>query len=98
MMTRRIVLLGLTGLLLLFLAIPAVARPQAAPAHDTYDLTWNTLDGAGGTLTSLDGVYTLTSTAGQPEAGQLANGYTLKGGFWNGVSLNYTISLPLLAK
>ena len=47
----------------------------------SYDISWWTIDGGGGT--SAGGVYTLTGTIGQPDAGTMSGGnYTLVGGFW----------------
>jgi hypothetical protein len=47
-----------------------------------YDLSWNTVDGGGGTF-SAGGIYTLGGTIGQPDAGQMSGGvYGLTGGFW----------------
>jgi hypothetical protein len=60
-----------TALLLL------VAR--LAPAQPSDD--WFTVDGGGGT--SGGGQFTLSGTAGQPDAGVMTGGgYTLHGGFW----------------
>jgi hypothetical protein len=84
--------------LLVVLIVPAQAHPQAAPADDTYDLTWYTLDGGGGTLVSADGVYSLSATAGQPDAGSPTNGYTLDGGFWFGADPNRSLYLPAILR
>ena len=47
-----------------------------------YDLTWNRVDGGGGT--SSGGAFSLSGSIGQPDAGRLSGGtYTLNGGFWN---------------
>lgn len=52
-----------------------------AQAGGGFDLSWNTVDGGGGTSTG--GAYSVSGTAGQPDAGTLAGGtYTLEGGFW----------------
>ncbi len=98
MKTRYLFLILLVGLALGVLVIPALARPQAVPNADTYDLTWFTHDGGGGTVISTDGVYSLSATAGQPDAAQLTGGYTLSGGFWYGASLNYGVYLPRVLK
>lgn len=47
-----------------------------------YAINWHTIDGGGGTSTG--GVYSLTGTIGQPDAGGLmTNGaYAVIGGFW----------------
>ncbi len=50
-----------------------------------YDLSWNTLDGGGGT--SAGGSYEISGSIGQVDAGVMSGGsYTLSGGFWSGVS------------
>ena len=65
---------GLIGLVAL--SAPALAQP--------YDLSWHTIDSGGGTTTG--GIYALSSTIGQPDAGATMFGgiYTLTGGFWAG--------------
>jgi len=51
-----------------------------APAQ--YSIPWSTIDGGGGTSTG--GVYSVTGTIGQPDAGgPMTNGqYSVTGGFW----------------
>lgn len=53
---------------------------------DDYDLSWNTIDGGGGTSYSGDFSLELTGTIGQPDAGPLLQGgtFTFAGGFWAG--------------
>jgi hypothetical protein len=47
----------------------------------SYTLDWWTIDGGGGTSTG--GVYSVSGTIGQPDAGTMNGGnYTLVGGFW----------------
>ena len=59
------------------------AAPVSAQMGPNLDLTWNTLDSGGGVSTG--GVFSLTGTIGQPDAGTLAGGgFTLAGGFWAG--------------
>jgi hypothetical protein len=54
-------------------------------AQGGYDISWFTVDGGGGT--SSGGAYTLSGTAGQPDAGVLGGGtYTVTGGFWAGAA------------
>ena len=55
-----------------------------ALAAGSYDLSWWTVDGGGGT--SSGNGYALNGTIGQPDAGMVAGGggYTLEGGFWHG--------------
>jgi hypothetical protein len=64
------------------LMITASMAQQFGPG--TYDLSWHTIDGGGGT--SLGGAFALSGTVGQPDAGPaLAGGaFTLEGGFWPG--------------
>src|SRR2546430_2683560 len=46
-----------------------------------YSIDWFTIDGGGGTSTG--GVFSLTGTIGQPDAGHMSGGtYTVDGGFW----------------
>ncbi len=47
-----------------------------------YDLTWNTIDGGGGTVATGSG-YEVSGTIGQANAGKLSGGgYFVNGGFW----------------
>jgi len=48
-----------------------------------YSIDWHTIDGGGGTSTG--GVYSVSGTIGQPDAGgAMTNGpYSLTGGFWS---------------
>jgi len=65
--------------ILLLIAVPVLAQSAA-----TYDLTWWTVDGGGGT-SGAGNSYSLTGTAGQPVAGLVSGGtFTLTGGFWPG--------------
>jgi hypothetical protein len=52
-------------------------------AQAQYSLDWSTIDGGGGTSTG--GVYTVSGTIGQPDAGGPLTGgnYSLTGGFWS---------------
>lgn len=46
-----------------------------------YAIQWHTIDGGGGTSTG--GLYAVTGTIGQPDAGAMSGGnFTLTGGFW----------------
>ena len=53
----------------------------SVPAQ-TYSIDWYTIDGGGGTSTG--GVYSVSGTIGQPDAGgPMTNGqYSVTGGFW----------------
>jgi len=60
------------------LLISSIAAAQTGAG---YDLTWNTIDGGGGSNSG--GTYSLAGTLGQSDAGTLSgSGYTLHGGFW----------------
>jgi hypothetical protein len=69
----------------------------AFTAHaQNYSIDWFTIDGGGGTSTG--GVYSLSGTIGQPDAGTMTNGqYSLIGGFWGGVNVIQTPGAPLLS-
>jgi len=61
-----------------------------AARAQSYDLSWFTIDGGGGTSTG--GVYSVSGTIGQPDAGHMTGGnYTLDGGFWGVVA---TVQAP----
>lgn len=71
-------------------------RWVGAPAQ-TYDLSWWTVDGGGGTSTG--GNLELTGTVGQPDAGAAAGGtLTLGGGFWGAIGSDYRIYLPAVSR
>lgn len=58
-----------------------VVPSASAQSGGTYDLSWNSVDGGGGT--SVGGTFALHGSVGQPDAGDLAGGtFTLSGGFW----------------
>ncbi len=53
------------------------------------------MDGGGGTSTG--GVYSVTGTIGQPDAGTMSGGtYTLQGGFWGVIAAVQTPDAPYL--
>jgi len=68
----------------------------ATPAHaQTYAIDWFTIDGGGGTSTG--GVYSVSGTIGQPDAGKMSGGnFTLDGGFWGIIAPVQTPGAPLL--
>jgi len=63
---------------LAFLLLALVVQAQ------TYSIDWFTIDGGGGTSTG--GVYSVSGTIGQPDAGPAMTGatFTVLGGFWPG--------------
>ncbi len=96
--------------LLLALAVGAAAVYAQAGGASTllsagYDLTWNTVDTGGVTFAS-GGGYTLSGTAGQPDATLWSGGgYTLNGGFWHAGGVTggtlpgeRAVYLPLIVK
>ncbi len=65
------------------------------PAHAQYSIDWFKIAGGGGTSTG--GVYSMSGTIGQPDAGAMSGGnYTLQGGFWGIVAAIQTEGAPLL--
>jgi len=79
-----------TKLLILILSLGAtLARAQ------NYSIDWFTIDGGGGTSTG--GVYSVSGTIGQPDAGHMSGGnYTLDGGFWGIIAAVQLPGAPLL--
>jgi hypothetical protein len=70
------------ALLLGSLCLSLVPGLHAQP----FAIDWFTIDDGGGTSTG--GVYALSGTIGQPDAGLMTNGpYSLTGGFWGVVAL-----------
>jgi len=62
----------------------------------SYAIGWSTIDGGGGTSTG--GVYAVSGTVGQPDAGTMSGGnYTLSGGFWGLIAVVQTPGAPLLS-
>jgi hypothetical protein len=62
----------------------------------TYSIDWSKLSGGGGTSTG--GVYTVSGTIGQPDAGGAMTGgnFSLTGGFWSLISVVQTLGAPTL--
>jgi hypothetical protein len=93
-LTIALGLAALPSLLLLVAVLGQAGGIALARSGDGYNLSWWTADGGGATL-SEDGRYTLDGTTGQPDAGVLeGDGYTLVGGFWGGVAIEYQVYLP----
>jgi hypothetical protein len=76
--------------LFLGLLIPTMSITQQ------YTIGWYKIAGGGGTSTG--GVYALSGTIGQPEAGgpMTAGNYSLTGGFWSLISVVQTAGAPML--
>ena len=80
---------------LLILALVSLAGSATVGAQ-TYAIDWFTIDGGGGTSTG--GVYSVSGTIGQPDAGRMSGGdYTIAGGFWGIISAVQTPGAPLLS-
>ena len=77
--------------LFLSLLIPGLAQAQQ------YSIWWHSL--AGGAATSTGGVYSVSGSIGQPEAGTGMSGgsYSLIGGFWSVVNAVQSAGAPLLS-
>ena len=72
-----------------------VLSPFSARCQN-YAIDWFTIDGGGGTSTG--GVYSLSGTIGQPDAGRMTGAsYALDGGFWGFVGAVQTGGAPLLS-
>src|SRR6266571_5114648 len=74
----------------LVLAACCRALLLATSAHaQSYSIDWFTIDGGGGTSTG--GVYQVSGTVGQPDAGHPAGAnYAIDGGFWSLISAGQT--------
>ena len=100
-MKRKLLFFG-AALILLGISLGQVANlPHVALAQsgNGYDLTWNVIAGGGGTSTSANGVYSLSGTIGQADAGTLSGPpYTLNGGFWNDALNVARLFLPLILR
>jgi len=76
-----------------FLAFCAIG--MSALEAQNFSIDWFTIDGGGGTSTG--GVYAVSGTIGQPDAGFMSGGnYTLTGGFWSIIAAIQTPGAPLL--
>ena len=70
------------------LLVPIISFAQS------YSIDWYKVAGGGGTSTG--GVYAVSGTIGQPDAGGPMSGgsYSLTGGFWSVISVVQTAGLP----
>lgn len=80
---------------LLLLLSTLIYQPSTAFGQ-SYSIDWFTIDGGGGTSTG--GVFSVSGTIGQPDAGALMTGgnYALQGGFW-AIQAVQTPGAPLLS-
>jgi hypothetical protein len=99
LMKRLNLYLVLIAVVLIGLA--ALASSARAAPHAAYELV-RSYTGPGGQGSA--GIYDLSSSIGQPAAGEVrAGSYTFGGGFWGGgaivpVQANYEVYLPLVLK
>src|SRR5437867_12588337 len=67
----------------------------AAAQAQSYTIDWFTIDGGGGISTG--GVFSVSGTIGQPDAGHMSGGnFTLDGGFWGLIAAVQTPGAPAL--
>ena len=79
-------------LLVLLFAVPAFGQ-----SGGDFDLTWNSVDGGGGT--SIGGDFVLSGATGQPDAGTLSGGdFELAGGFLPGAAFDGRTSIPTVSE
>ncbi|MBN2548319.1 MAG: hypothetical protein JXB15_04110 [Anaerolineales bacterium] len=89
---------GLLLLLVMILLLSQSSLILAAP-DATYAVDWWTVDG-GGMNHKTGGVYSMSSTSGQPDASAALSGgvYSLQGGFWViEYSPQWKVHLPRIA-
>ncbi len=79
-----------------YLAAAVILAVAGSSARgQTYSIDWFTIDGGGGTSTG--GVYAVSGTIGQPDAGHMSGGnFTIDGGFWGIIAAVQTPGAPTL--
>ena len=78
-----------------WICLGALFAGAVAMLAQSYSIDWYTIDGGGGTSTG--GVYSVSGTIGQPDAGRLSGGaYTVEGGFWGIIAAVQTPGAPRL--
>src|SRR6266480_3770721 len=83
------------ALLALCAASTAILGSAIGAPSQTYTIDWFTIDGGGGTSTG--GVYAVSGTIGQPDAGHMSGGnFSLDGGFWSIIAAVQTPGAPTL--
>jgi hypothetical protein len=91
----------LVMIIVVLIGLAMFASAARAAPHATYELV-KSFTGPGGSGSA--GIYSLASSIGQPDAGEVSAGiYTLGGGFWGGGVImpaqnNYSLFLPLVLK
>lgn len=78
------------------LFLPLALCLLSAAARAQFAIDWFTIDGGGGASTG--GVYAVSGTIGQADAGVMSGGaYSLVGGFWGIIAAIQTPGAPLLS-
>ena len=68
---------------------------MALPAKAEFTIDWHSMDGGGGSSTG--GVFSISGTVGQSDAGEMSGGsYVLQGGFWAVLAAVQQPGLPRL--
>jgi len=76
-------------------AVLLLSISSASLFAQNYSIDWFTIDGGGGTSTG--GVYSVSGTIGQPDAGHMSGGnFTIDGGFWGIIAAIQSPGSPLL--
>jgi hypothetical protein len=79
----------------LIVVLTLTALSLAGTAHAQFGINSFTIDGGGGQ--SAGGVFKVSGTIGQPDAGILeGGGFKLQGGFWSAISVVQTPGAPIL--
>jgi hypothetical protein len=79
-----------------FVALLAMFGAAFCASGQSYSIDWYKVSGGGGTSTG--GVYAVSGTTGQPDAGAAMSGgsYSVTGGFWSLISVVQTPGAPTL--
>jgi len=86
---------GRIGAIVLVLAVSLLSFVVSPASAQSYSIDWFTVDGGGGTSTG--GVYSVSGTIGQPDAGHMSGGsFTVDGGFWGIIAAVQSPGSPLL--
>jgi hypothetical protein len=86
---------GRDCLMVLILALSLWSIAVFNASAQSYSIDWFTIDGGGGTSTG--GVYSVSGTIGQPDAGHMSGGnFTIDGGFWGVIGAIQSPGSPLL--
>ena len=82
--------------LIVVTALGASSQLACAQSGGQFELSWSTIDGGGGTSSA--GQFSISGTAGQPDASTPLTGcqFSLTGGFWSFLSVAQMPGAPLL--